>query len=84
MKGNVELPLLEQLDEDDVASGGCRVLGARSRFFADLVGLPSERMLAWGVARSVESALWCVAEGGLRSGEREMRLARVLADAGGL
>lgn len=41
-------------------------------------------MLAWGLARSVESALWTVDEGRPDSAERDLRTARVLADAGGL
>jgi streptomycin 6-kinase len=38
-------------------------LRARFARFADLVDVPVDRMLAWGVARSVEGALWDVSEG---------------------
>ena len=77
-------PLLDQLGDPFSATDAARVVRARYRFFADLVDVPAERMLAWGVARSVESALWTVAEGRPRSGERDLHTARMLADAGDL
>ena len=57
-------------------------LGPRYRLVADVVGEPPERLLAWAVARTVESALWDASRG--RDPRGEMRLARVLADAAGL
>ncbi len=77
-------PLLDQIGDPFTATDVARVLRARYRFFADLVDVPAERMLAWGVARSVESALWDVAEGRLGRGEHDLHTARMLADAGGL
>ena len=53
---------------------------ARFGYFAGLVDVPAERMLAWGVARSVEGALWEVSEGRAA----DLRTARDLARAGGL
>lgn len=57
---------------------------ARCRRFAGLVDVPAERILAWGVARSVEGALWDVSEGRPGAGENGMRRARLQAGAGGL
>ena len=74
--------LLTQMHEttEDTA----RSLRARFASFAGLVDVPVERMLAWGVARGVEGALWDVAEGRPAHGACAMRTARMLADAGGL
>jgi len=77
-------PLLDQLGDPFAMTDAARILRARYRFFADLVDVPAERMLAWGVARRVESALWAVAEGHPGGGERSLQAARLLADAGGL
>lgn len=53
---------------------------ARAGYFAGMVDVPVERILAWGVARSVEGALWDVAQG--RTADLEA--ARTLARAAGL
>ena len=76
-------PLVEQLDEPFMCDDAARVLRARYVLLADLVDVPAERMLAWGVARSVESALWNVSGGRFRDGQRDMQAARILARAGG-
>ena len=55
-------------------------LRARFAYFAGLVDTPVDRMLAWGVARSVEGALWDVSEGRVA----DLETARGLARAGGL
>lgn len=68
-------PLVDQIDDRGANQG---VLG-RARFFAELVDVPAERILAWGVARSVESALWDVDEGRLAHGHSAMRRAREVA-----
>ena len=70
----------DRAGEEDTAT----TMRARFAAFAGLVEVPADRMLAWGVARSVEGALWDVVEGHLANGERAMRTARMLADAGGL
>jgi streptomycin 6-kinase len=74
--------LLTQIDERAEDTAG-RV---RTRFatFARMVEMPADRMLAWGLARSVEGALWDVDENRPDHGARAMRTARMLADAGGL
>ena len=55
-------------------------LQAHFGYFAGLVDVPADRMLAWGVARSVEGALWEVSEGRVA----DLETARALARAGGL
>lgn len=77
-------PLLQQLGDPFRDDDPVRIVRARYRQFGDLVQLPAERMLAWGVARAVESALWNAAEGRLADGRGNMRAARILADAAGL
>jgi streptomycin 6-kinase len=73
------LTQLHTTPEDNATS-----LRARFGSFAGLVDVPVDRMLAWGVARSVEGALWDVEEGRLADGARAMRTAGMLAGAGGL
>jgi len=55
------------------------VLGARYRLFADLVEEPAERLLAWSVARTVESALWILSRGDAGAARQQMAEARLLA-----
>lgn len=57
-------------------------LGPHFAIVADVVGEPVERLLAWAVARTVESALWNASRGNDPSDE--MRLAGVLARLAGL
>ncbi len=68
-------PLLDQIDDRTAGRG---VL-ARTELFAEVVDVPAERMLAWGLARSVESALWELDQGRLGNGEAAMRSAGILA-----
>ena len=68
-------PLVDQID----SRGAAQDLRDRARFFAELVDVPAERLLAWGLARSVESALWEVDQGRRRRGEAAMASARRLA-----
>ena len=58
------------------------LLGPRHAIVADIVGEPVERVVAWAVARTVESALWNVSRG--NDPVEEMRIARVLAEFAGL
>jgi len=60
------------------------VLGARYRLFADLVGEPVERLLAWSVARAVESALWALDRGHPDAAHGQMAEAGLLAGIAGL
>lgn len=68
-------PLVDQIG----TSAAKQDVLARARFFADLADVPAERILAWGLARSVESALWEVDNGRPRRGEQAMGRARMLA-----
>lgn len=51
---------------------------ARYQYFAGLVDVPVERILAWGVARSVEGALWDVDQGRPADLREALALARCL------
>lgn len=51
-------PLLAQLDEPGRYQRPADVLRRRAVLAADALSLPPERLCAWGLARSVESALW--------------------------
>lgn len=66
---------------DDV---GDDVLIGRHRVFADIVGQPTERIVAWACARLVESALWHVNRNEHEYAEHSMRVATRLARLGDL
>jgi streptomycin 6-kinase len=68
-------PLVDQIDDRTAPAD----LRDRARFFAELVDVPPDRMLAWGLARCVEGALWDVDEGRLAKAEAAMDSARILA-----
>jgi streptomycin 6-kinase len=72
-------PLLAQIDPPFVKADPARVLRHRYELFAEIVGEPAERLLAWAVARWVESALWNVSGDDLPTGEEDMAEAGVLA-----
>lgn len=69
------LQLASPLDEPDPA----RVLLRRFELLADAIGEPIERLMAWSVARSVESALWYVSIDDLAAGSEEMDTVDILA-----
>jgi streptomycin 6-kinase len=54
----------------------------RFRLVADVVGEPSERLIAWAVARTVEAALWDASRGD--DPAPTMALAGLLADLAGI
>ncbi len=72
-------PMLSQMGSpfDDPDAAG--VLGARCRLFAELIEEPVERLLAWSVARTVESALWTLDRGHPDAAEQQMAEAKLLA-----
>jgi streptomycin 6-kinase len=78
------IPMLLQVDNPLEATDGATVLAARTQLFADAVGLPAERILAWGVARCVEAALWSVSLGDAADGEETIADALVLARLAGI
>ncbi|MGH9047544.1 MAG: aminoglycoside phosphotransferase family protein, partial [Acidimicrobiales bacterium] len=51
----------------------------RYELLEELLGLPFERQVAWSLARSVESALWCVSTADVAAGVEEMVTVGVLA-----
>ena len=71
-------PMLMQIEPEPATATALR---ARTELFADLVGEPADRLLAWVVARAVEAALWDVSTGRLDDGHGEMTVARNAADA---
>lgn len=77
-------PLLTQLDEPFELDAPGPVLARRYALVADAVGEDPQRLLAWSVARTVESALWFAAMGEVADGAEEMAQAAVLADLAGL
>jgi len=69
------LHLASPLDEPEPA----RVLHRRFELLADVLTEPVERLLAWSVARSVESALWYTSLGDMDDASEEMTTVAVLA-----
>ena len=63
-------PLLEQVDDPFRSADPCAVLTGRTRVVAHELDLDPGRIAAWGLARSVESALWAWAELGDVAGAR--------------
>ncbi|POX41439.1 hydroxyurea phosphotransferase [Streptomyces sp. Ru73] len=77
-------PLLTQLDDPFAHPAPGDVLRARLRLLAGRLGEAPERLAAWGVARSVESALWSAAHDDVPGGAQELAEARTLAEVAGL
>lgn len=77
-------PLLAQVDPPFNTPGQESVLKGRSELFGDIADEPPQRLLAWAVARSVESALWNVSRGDLEAGTDDMAEAAVFARVAGL
>ena len=72
-------PLLLQVDPPFAHPDPRRVLTRRVDFFADLSGLPADRLVAWMLARTVESALWYLASGAPSEAAESMEEAAVMA-----
>jgi streptomycin 6-kinase len=73
--------LLLQVAEPLAGSDPVRTLVERTQRLAALLDLPPERILAWALARGVESALWHVSEDDLPGGSEECAVARLVAEA---
>ncbi|HEX3816368.1 MAG TPA: aminoglycoside phosphotransferase family protein [Mycobacteriales bacterium] len=73
-------PLLMQVDPPFLSDDPGPVLRHRYRLFAGAVGEPVERLLAWSVARGVESALWYASRDDVPAGADAMAEATTLAD----
>jgi streptomycin 6-kinase len=74
-------PLVIQLEPPFERADAGTIVADRFARFGDLVGEPGERLLAWSVARQVESALWSTSTGDDATAGAEMDQAMVLAAA---
>jgi streptomycin 6-kinase len=68
-------PLLLQVDPTTEKAA----LAGRFRLFAESVGEPADRLLAWSFARTVEAALWSANRGEPDVGAEDMATAGILA-----
>jgi streptomycin 6-kinase len=76
-------PLLMQVDDPFAQPDPRPVLRDRYTLVAEVLGEDPARLLAWSVARGVESALWYADEDDLAAGAWELARARVLAELAG-
>ncbi len=72
-------PLALQLGDPLDDPRPTQTLHRRYELLDDLLGVPFERLVAWSVARSVESALWYASTGDLAGGVEEMATVAALA-----
>lgn len=56
-----------------------QTLRRRYALLADALGIPAERLVAWSLARTVESALWQASRGDIAAGSQHMTTVAVLA-----
>lgn len=73
--------LLTQLSPPITPTDGPTTIRDRYLRFADLVGEPADRLLAWSLARTVEGALWYVSRDDLPSATADITRATTLARA---
>lgn len=73
-------PLVLQLGSPLNQPHPVQTLRARYRLLADVLSLPPDRLVAWSIARSVESALWYASRDDLVAGSEEMTTVAVLAE----
>ena len=72
-------PLLTQLGDPFAATDPAGHVARQAAAFAELTGLSAERLLAWSLARAVESGLWEDAHGRNAAATETLRRARILA-----
>ncbi|WP_419998654.1 aminoglycoside phosphotransferase family protein [Streptomyces boninensis] len=77
-------PLIEQVDDPYEYDDPAPVVADRFALVADILGEDRGRLLAWAVARRVETALWAAEHGDRDGGAGVMGEARLLADLAGL
>ncbi|MFJ9407709.1 aminoglycoside phosphotransferase family protein [Streptomyces sp. NPDC101393] len=77
-------PLLMQTDDPFAHPDPRPLLRERFALVADVLGEDPARLLAWSVARGVESALWSADHDDVAGGAEELARARVLADLAGV
>jgi streptomycin 6-kinase len=73
-------PLLEQVDDPFAHPDPAKVLRQRVERVSDELSLDPQRIVAWAVARRVETALWTAHHGDESGGAAVMGEARTLAD----
>lgn len=73
-------PLVLQLGSPMEEPGPAPVLGHRFDLLAEILGEPRERLVAWSMARTVESALWYASMDDIAAGSEDMATATVLAE----
>jgi streptomycin 6-kinase len=72
-------PMLEQIDDPFARPGPVAVFRSRAALLGGLLSLEPDRIIAWSVARRVETALWAAGHGDLAGGAAVLAGARVLA-----
>jgi streptomycin 6-kinase len=77
-------PLLTQTDSPFAHPDPRGVLRERSALLGDALAEDPARLLAWSVARGVESALWSADQDDLAGGQEQLERARVLAEVAGV
>lgn len=68
-------PLLMQVDEPFAYDEPLPILRTRIELLADILDEAPERLVAWSLARMVESALWYADRGEIANGSAEMKVA---------
>jgi streptomycin 6-kinase len=72
-------PLVLQIAPPNGEPPSQPALRCRFELLADALGQPVERMVAWSMARCVESALWYAARDDIAAGSEDMATATTLA-----
>lgn len=75
--------MLTQLDDPFTQPDPRRALREGYARVADVLGEDPTRLLAWSVARGVESALWSADHDDVAGGEKELAEVRLLAGLAG-
>jgi streptomycin 6-kinase len=76
-------PLLSQIDRPYAKTDPANALRQRCDTLATATAEPFERVVAWALARTIQSALWCAAYGHRDDGQADMADAAVLASLRG-
>lgn len=72
-------PLVLQLASPVHHTHPAQTLRRRYAVLADALGIPAGRLVAWSLARTVESALWHTSRGDIAAGSQVMTTVAVLA-----
>jgi streptomycin 6-kinase len=66
-------PLLEQVDDPFAHPDPAGVLRSRLELMTDELGVGTDRIIGWAIARRVETALWAAGHGDVPGGADLMR-----------